>query len=559
MADPVGALPLAPPAPFTGAALPAQPTLEFAQLPPPALLLAATLTGTVLGRNGDGALLLRTDFGTLALKTLLALPPGSQVDLRVLPGPPPALMLLHREEPVLPPAAASGGGTAFAAAQAKPGATPGTPPPAEEEPPTQLAFGTEIEATLLSPAANETGTPLPAGTHFVLRVAALPQGASAGASPTSFPGTIVASAPGNGGRTTVETPIGTLVLDRLLPQPTGTVLSFERIATLPPAAAAPPVEHATVLQATVVAARPGDPDQALPPGTRLVLRATPLSAPPAAPLATGVAKDGTFIGIVSDNRGAETIVETPIGVLALERRLALPPGTLLGLQRLAATPPEAPIEAPLAQRSTWPALEETLAALDRAAPALAARLRSDLAPISAKGLAGTLLFLLGALSSNTWPGAKVAALLDSAGQHALRLRLDGDLAEIRQLADPPSGDWRVFVLPWLEGGHVRPLRLYLRRKSRRDERPEEGTRFVLDIDMSTLGALQFDGLVRQKRFDLVLRSHRAISAEMRHDIGEVFHNAVSAAGFSGEIVFTTASRFAVAPLDALRAHIGVEA
>ncbi|HYM04451.1 MAG TPA: hypothetical protein VET85_15970, partial [Stellaceae bacterium] len=93
---------------------------------------------------------------------------------------------------------------------------------------------------------------------------------------------------------------------------------------------------------------------------------------------------------------------------------------------------------------------------------------------------------------------------------------------------------------------------------RGENRPEEGTRFVLDVDLSRLGEVQFDGLVRMQRFDLVLRSHRAIDAEMRRDIADVFRDATSAAGLSGDIVFTTASRFAVAPLEALRAHIGVE-
>jgi hypothetical protein len=65
--------------------------------------------------------------------------------------------------------------------------------------------------------------------------------------------------------------------------------------------------------------------------------------------------------------------------------------------------------------------------------------------------------------------------------------------------------------------------------------------------------------VRPQRFDLVLRSHRPITAEMRQEITEIFHGAVAASGLGGDITFTTASRFAVAPLEALAAHIGVNA
>ncbi|HYM03056.1 MAG TPA: hypothetical protein VET85_08930, partial [Stellaceae bacterium] len=199
-----------------------------------------------------------------------------------------------------------------------------------------------------------------------------------------------------------------------------------------------------------------------------------------------------------------------------------------------------------------------LGALDRVAPGIAAQLRADLTPKSGPELAGTLLFLLGALGSGTWPGAKAGAALDLAGQHPLRMRLEGDVMELRGLADPPKGEWRVFVLPWLDGSIVRPIRLYLRRRARGESRSEEGTRFLLDVDLSRLGEVQFDGLVRKQRFDLVLRSHRPIGAEMRRDIAEVFRDATSAAGLAGDVVFTTASRFAVTPLDALRQHIGVE-
>lgn len=555
MADSVGTFPLIAGFPVAaGGAPPAQPAIELAQLPPAGLALPATLAGVVLGR-GDGTLLLRTEVGTLALKTLLALPPGSRVDLRVLPGQPPTVVLFHIEEPTPDGTPPSGDG-----AQAAPNSKSPTAAPPADERPTQLDLGTEIEATVLSPAPSNqiAGTPTPAGTRLILRVTLLPSFSptttQTASTETAFIGTVVS---GVADRTTVATPIGTLQLDQRLSLPAGTTLAFVRIAALPPAAAPARVDTGTVLEATVLSPPSGDSSQALPVGTRLVLRIVPLPSPQT-DARTAQATD-TFVGAVVTGSSSETMVDTPIGTLALEKRLALPPGTLLGLQRLAATPPEAPVEAPLAQRDGWPALDEALVALSHAAPELATRLRGDLTPTSGIGLAGTLLFLMGALNNGAWPGPKTANTLDSTGHHELRARLEGDVAEFRSLADPPKGDWRVFVLPLFDGPTIRPVRLYLRRSARGDARPDDGTRFVLDVTMSRMGALQLDGLVRQQRFDLVLRSHRAITAEMRHDITAVFHNATSAAGLAGDIIFTTASRFAVAPLDALRAHVGVDA
>jgi hypothetical protein len=429
MSDPLGQVPPA----AARAALPgvAAPQLvELAQAPPAALPHAATLAASVIGPGGNGVLLLRTDFGTLALKTALALPAGIQLDLRLVTGPPAAVLLLNIEQP----------------ASRLSSSPSGTAPPAEA-PPDPIELGTQLAATVSMPAG-------------------------------------------------------------------------------------------------------GDASAALPAGSRLVLRIVPLSGAPTDP--------AILTGSVTADSADATVLQTALGTLTLDRRLALPPGTMLGLERLATLPPDMPDAAPAAGQS-WPALAETLAALDRLAPDFAARLRNDLAPQSGAQLAGTLLFLLGALGTGNWPGAKAASVLDRAGRSDLRLRLDSELDEVRRLADPPSGDWHVFVLPLLDGTALRAVQLYLRRNSGGNTRPEDGTRFVLDVEMSRLGALQLDGLVRHKRLDVMLRSHREIAAALRQEIAAVFRDTTSAAGFAGEIVFATAARFAVAPLDALRPPIAIEA
>ncbi|HUJ98062.1 MAG TPA: hypothetical protein VLV85_07445 [Stellaceae bacterium] len=551
------------------------PVIELAQQPPAALLLAATLAAIVVGRGGNGALLLRTDYGTLALKTPLALPAGSRVDLKLLPGPPPSVVLLHVESsstsgetPALPQAATAGlAGTGKAPTAAASGAAAD---PTETEP-AHLALGNAVEATVTAPAAN-AGAALAAGTRLMLRVtvADVPTAPPAGpdeaaapaklgsAAPTadpeapspSFSGTVLAGSADAAGNTLLDTPLGTLALDRRLALPPGASVELSDVTTLPRA----PVEAlgaATVVPARLVALPPGAATPALPLGSRLELRVQALAG--AAP------DDADLAGTVLASTAGETMVETPIGTLALERRLALPPGSFVIFQQLAATPPDEPSDLPLAQRPTWPALEETLATLERALPDLATQLRSTLAPASGQELAGTLLFLMTALNAGTWPGPRILEALDAFGRRDLRLKLEGDVAELRQLDSSQSGDWRVYALPLLEGAAVRPVRLYFRRRAAGSPSGDQGTRFVLEVDMSRMGALQLDGLVRPQRFDLVLRSHRPITAEMRQEITEIFHGAVAASGLGGDISFTTASRFAVAPLEALAAHIGVNA
>jgi hypothetical protein len=546
MTDTVGAVPPVAPPPIPSTP-PSPPAIELAQAPPTAVLLASTLSATVVGRGGNGALLLRTDYGTLALKTMLDLPPGSRVDLKLQPGPPATVMLLNVSGGDAAPAAPATLSTLVATASGTAPTASTTVPP----PPAQLAVGTEIEATVVpSPTNDQSAVSLAVGTRLALRIVLdspnAPPPAPGGPTPVTMAGTVAAT---GDGKTALDTSLGRLLLDQPLALPPGTSVSVTTLATAPPGTVGAGLDMGMLVQGKVLS--PGGSLDPLPIGTMVMLR---LAASP------GATSAADMTGTIAAGGGSETVVDTPIGILALDRRLALPAGTQLGLQQLASTPPDQPSETPLAQRAGWPALDQALSVLDRAAPELAARLRTDLSPVSGQQLAGTLLFLMGALNAGAWPGAKAGSALDSAGRRDLRSKLDGDVAELRQLADPKSGDWRVFVLPMLDGATVSPVRLYLRRFAGNAVAPaDQGTRFVLDIDMSRLGAVQLDGLVRNQRFDLVMRSHRPITAEMRQDISEVFQNSVSAAGLAGDVVFTTASRFAVAPLDALRAHVGVSA
>jgi hypothetical protein len=550
------------------------PVIELAQQPPAALLLAATLAAIVVGRGGNGALLLRTDYGTLALKTSLSLPAGSQVNLKLLPGPPPSVVLLHVESSGTPgetPALQQAATASLAGAAKAPAAANGAAAEATETAPAQLALGNAVEATVTAPAAN-AGAALAAGTRLVLRVtvADLPTAPPAAtdadaapaklggtapttdseAPPASLSGTVLAGSADAAGTTLLDTPLGTLALDRRLALPPGATVELSDVTILP-RAPAEALGAATVVPARLVALPPGGATPALPLGSRLELRVQALAG--TAP------EEVDLAGTVVASTAGETVVETPIGTLALERRLALPPGSFVALQQLAATPPDDPSDLPLAQRTTWPALEETLATLERALPDLAAQVRSTLAPASGQELAGTLLFLMSALNAGTWPGPRILETLDAFGRRDLRLKLESDVTELRELDSSRSGDWHVYALPLIDGGAVRPVRLYFRRRAASSPAGDQGTRFVLEVEMSRMGALQLDGLVRPQRFDLVLRSHRPIAAELRQEITEIFHGAVAASGLGGDITFTTASRFAVAPLEALAAHIGVNA
>jgi hypothetical protein len=275
---------------------------------------------------------------------------------------------------------------------------------------------------------------------------------------------------------------------------------------------------------------------------------------------------GTVLTSHATPGAAATLIATPLGSLSISEPLALPRGTLL---LLALQPDDAnALTAPTVDPSSrldkgWSALEATLGMLDHAAPQLAAHLRADLSTQSGERLAASLMVLVAALRNGTpraWPGDAVEHALAAAGRDDLKLRLGEEFAEIRSIAEnPATNPWQVFLLPLVDGAALRPARLYLKRHGERGRQgaDDDSARFILEFELTRLGILQLDGFVRPQRFDLVLRSQAPLAVPLRSAVERIFYDRVAAAGIAGSIDFTAAARFDVAPLDKLRAKVGL--
>jgi hypothetical protein len=355
---------------------------------------------------------------------------------------------------------------------------------------------------------------------------------------------------------------GMLTLKSAMPLPAGARLELRIQPGSPPSvsllamdearATDPPpwqLDLGTTTAATVVTPAADAPD--MQAGTRLMLRiVAPAQAGEPAPLA----------GEIVANLGGETLVATVLGTLALDLPLALPPGTALAFSRLG-TVPDTPAAKPQPSEAAFQSsLDQVVAVLDKAAPALAAQLRAALTPGTPAALTGTLLFLMGALYQGAWPGAMVDRALDAAGEKRLAQRLRGELGDLARLrASGATGPWRVSVLPLFAGADIQPLRLYLRRRGGADATDDADTRFVIEAELSRLGALQLDGFVRGARLDVVLRSHAPLDPALQQEVAALFRQASTAQGLHGDIVFAATPQFDVRPLEAVRPHIAVQA
>jgi hypothetical protein len=146
-------------------------------------------------------------------------------------------------------------------------------------------------------------------------------------------------------------------------------------------------------------------------------------------------------------------------------------------------------------------------------------------------------------------------VLTAQNQRRMIDRMGEDFAQLRRLADDESGvDWRALVFPFHDGERIDAVSLYYRRRNAEADDADEGLRFVVDLDMSALGALQLDGLVREKQFDLIFRSHIVMPEQMQRDLNKIFQDALDATGYRGGLFFQAASTFPVSPMAEIADH-----
>jgi hypothetical protein len=268
------------------------------------------------------------------------------------------------------------------------------------------------------------------------------------------------------------------------------------------------------------------------------------AAPPAAGVAAAPATDLPAIpglritGLVTaTSNSGQPILHTPLGTVTLDTRAALPPGTSLALEiTLPATRNPA---APQALAGAWPSagvLEETLFhglpptqmdAVTRALPQIGPRLAS-----------GRLFFFSALNQGNILGWLAPAAELGDRGD--LYERLGREFAGLNRTIESNAGEWRFINLPlWSEQG-LRELRCFLRHQDHGGGKggdDAKSTRFVLELELKQHGELQLDGLVRARRFDLVLRSRRSLPAVVRGDLRALFEEANAIGGYSGQLAF----------------------
>ena len=288
----------------------------------------------------------------------------------------------------------------------------------------------------------------------------------------------------------------------------------------------------------------------LPAGSALAVTILSLSGTPPPSAATGK--------VIAHTPNGQTLLATRQGVLALNTKVPIPNGTLLGVNISPAPaqmspPPTAVLQLTALGEAAqlthhWQGLAEAVATLKSVDPAIARQLLNNL-PTAGPKLTTTMLAVLNLFNVNS-PGGianligeRALQILERASGKAATEKLDADFSTIKTFATEPNGDgWRIYALPIHYKGEIEQLRLGMRSGTddeEDDEDGERGIRLLLDMGLSSLGRVQLDGLVKQRKrhFDLILRTQTPLPRMMQADIIALFKEAKEIGGLKGQLVF----------------------
>ena len=337
--------------------------------------------------------------------------------------------------------------------------------------------------------------------------------------------------------------------------PAGTQLTVRLADIGTPMASTQPAQPAAP-QAAPVAQVEGKPAVQSHPAVPL-----PAAAPPSpAPMLPGL--------VTAQSPGGTALVQTPVGTLTLTTPMELPAGTPVTLEVVGRPVPPAPPTfaappaAPGLTTQGWPAMTQALDVLATTQQTQAMEELLRVLPQQGPRLAAAMMAFTGAIQAGeprklvTEPVVKG---LEKAGKKDLADRLRADLEALGEDAGRPvgNGEWRGYTMPFLQQGAIDPIRLFVRAtgeeqgSARRAGGTGNDQRFVLDLNLSHLGRLQLDGLVRRedKLFDLIIRTGEALPREACRDILGIFTSASELVGTRGSVSFQSGGRWVEFPPD----------
>lgn len=227
-------------------------------------------------------------------------------------------------------------------------------------------------------------------------------------------------------------------------------------------------------------------------------------------------------------------------------QLTLAPQTPQGtaLSSLSNLPPAWRAMLPLMQPSPfWPLMDDLFQTFLQTTPQAAQILgRVIPSPGNPANMGPAMMLFAAALKSGdlqAWMGDKKLEMLQKLGKGALITGLANETSALARIVDAPGNEWRSFPIPMLWQNEISKVLFHVRKEpSDDDKNPGDfGTRFLFDLDLTRMGSVQLDGLLRGNRLDLIVRTKDAISHPMQEAMKKAYADALTGTDIYGELGF----------------------
>lgn len=172
--------------------------------------------------------------------------------------------------------------------------------------------------------------------------------------------------------------------------------------------------------------------------------------------------------------------------------------------------------------------------------------------------AGMLLFMSVVRKGDVgnWLGKELIDQLDVMGKGDLVQRLGNEISSLRNLFgsdQPQQTNWQALFFPVMVDKRMETAQLFVKPDESGKKNGGGGTRFVVEVNLTQLGPMQMDGLVKKREsrtyFDLVIRTLSELPPEIKSGIIGIFDTAQQSTGLVGSLSFRTVPEFTVNPLE----------
>ncbi len=327
------------------------------------------------------------------------------------------------------------------------------------------------------------------------------------------------------------------------------------------------------------------------PGTASLNTAPPPSAvtlPSAAPLANTTSLPNTSslpnvtslpnatnaipATVIGQEGAGSTIVESPLGTLRISVDSPYPRGTQLTLEPLTLKPapnlvaqaidPETQkLEAIRMIETQRTSLDTLMSQLKMVNPETFENISRTLIPQPNREFAAKTLWFLTGIRDGSWSEVLKQELPHHPKLQETMQKFQGELQTLRSLlpeqttAQATQQQWSGVLVPVLDGNELRYFTIFHQDHQDPQQPDAKGTRFLVELTLDIFGALQLDGFVQQrqnkKRFNLVFRSQKNLSAEDQEAIRDIFTGAIEISGMAGSLQFDVSEKFVFRPIEQL--------